>query len=217
MKFDSATYAVEAAVHGEGVLLGRSALVSADMAAGPARLPLRHQDEIPLERLRRLSVPRLAAEKGQAVSRLAVRRDESFRPGRGVISLRRPAIDSQSDDARDDRFDSEACLLQQSRQQPQNGRTRGLVTSDAATRRLHHPSGATGERLGKTCCMSVDPIRRRRRRRRRRRDKYARSAEIARKCNCLYGCCVACQGSAPGARGVVRRRWASQTACHRRF
>ena len=34
VKFDSATYAVEAAVHGEGVLLGRSALVSADMAAG---------------------------------------------------------------------------------------------------------------------------------------------------------------------------------------
>ncbi len=34
MRFDSATYAVEAAVHGEGVLLGRSALVSADLAAG---------------------------------------------------------------------------------------------------------------------------------------------------------------------------------------
>jgi LysR family glycine cleavage system transcriptional activator len=34
VKFDSATYAVEAAVHGEGVLLGRSALVSADLAAG---------------------------------------------------------------------------------------------------------------------------------------------------------------------------------------
>jgi LysR family glycine cleavage system transcriptional activator len=34
VRFDSATYAVEAAVHGEGVLLGRSALVSADMAAG---------------------------------------------------------------------------------------------------------------------------------------------------------------------------------------
>ena len=34
VKFDSATYAVEAAVHGEGVLLGSSALVSADMAAG---------------------------------------------------------------------------------------------------------------------------------------------------------------------------------------
>ena len=32
--FDSATYATEAAVHGEGVLLGRSALVSADLAAG---------------------------------------------------------------------------------------------------------------------------------------------------------------------------------------
>lgn len=32
--FDSATYASEAAVHGEGVLLGRSALVSADLAAG---------------------------------------------------------------------------------------------------------------------------------------------------------------------------------------
>ncbi|WP_445682009.1 transcriptional regulator GcvA [Radicibacter daui] len=34
LSFDSATYAVEAAVHGEGVLLGRSALVSAEMAAG---------------------------------------------------------------------------------------------------------------------------------------------------------------------------------------
>ena len=34
VKFDSAVYAVEAAVHGEGVLLGRSALVSADLAAG---------------------------------------------------------------------------------------------------------------------------------------------------------------------------------------
>lgn len=34
LKFDSATFAVEAAVHGEGVLLGRSALVSADLAAG---------------------------------------------------------------------------------------------------------------------------------------------------------------------------------------
>lgn len=34
VRFDSATYAVEAAVHGEGVLLGRSALVSADLAAG---------------------------------------------------------------------------------------------------------------------------------------------------------------------------------------
>lgn len=34
VKFDSAAYAVEAAVQGEGVLLGRSALVSADLAAG---------------------------------------------------------------------------------------------------------------------------------------------------------------------------------------
>jgi LysR family transcriptional regulator, glycine cleavage system transcriptional activator len=34
VKFDSAVYAVEAAVQGEGVLLGRSALVSADVAAG---------------------------------------------------------------------------------------------------------------------------------------------------------------------------------------
>ncbi|MBZ9746588.1 transcriptional regulator GcvA [Mesorhizobium sp. CO1-1-7] len=34
VRFDSATFAVEAAVHGEGVLLGRSALVSADLAAG---------------------------------------------------------------------------------------------------------------------------------------------------------------------------------------
>lgn len=34
VKFDSAVYAVEAAVHGEGVLLGRSALVSADLATG---------------------------------------------------------------------------------------------------------------------------------------------------------------------------------------
>jgi LysR family glycine cleavage system transcriptional activator len=34
LKFDSAAYAVEAAVQGEGVLLGRSALVSADLAAG---------------------------------------------------------------------------------------------------------------------------------------------------------------------------------------
>ncbi|RUV70677.1 MAG: transcriptional regulator GcvA [Mesorhizobium sp.] len=34
VSFDSATYAVEAAVHSEGVLLGRSALVSADLAAG---------------------------------------------------------------------------------------------------------------------------------------------------------------------------------------
>ena len=33
-KFESAAYAVEAAVQGEGVLLGRSALVSADLAAG---------------------------------------------------------------------------------------------------------------------------------------------------------------------------------------
>ena len=33
-RFDSATYATEAAVHGEGVLLGRSTLVSADLAAG---------------------------------------------------------------------------------------------------------------------------------------------------------------------------------------
>lgn len=32
--FDSATYATEAAVHGEGVLLGRSPLVSADLRAG---------------------------------------------------------------------------------------------------------------------------------------------------------------------------------------
>jgi LysR family transcriptional regulator, glycine cleavage system transcriptional activator len=34
VRFDSATFAVEAAVQGEGVLLGRSALVSADLAAG---------------------------------------------------------------------------------------------------------------------------------------------------------------------------------------
>ena len=34
VRYDSAAYAVEAAVHGEGVLLGRSALVSADLAAG---------------------------------------------------------------------------------------------------------------------------------------------------------------------------------------
>jgi LysR family glycine cleavage system transcriptional activator len=34
VRFDSATYAVEAAVHAEGVLLGRSALVSADLASG---------------------------------------------------------------------------------------------------------------------------------------------------------------------------------------
>jgi LysR family glycine cleavage system transcriptional activator len=34
VRFDSATYAVEAAVHGEGVLLGRSALVSAELATG---------------------------------------------------------------------------------------------------------------------------------------------------------------------------------------
>jgi LysR family glycine cleavage system transcriptional activator len=34
VRFDSAAYAVEAAIHGEGVLLGRSALVSADVAAG---------------------------------------------------------------------------------------------------------------------------------------------------------------------------------------
>jgi LysR family glycine cleavage system transcriptional activator len=34
VRFDSAGYAVEAAVQGEGVLLGRSALVSADLAAG---------------------------------------------------------------------------------------------------------------------------------------------------------------------------------------
>lgn len=34
VRFDSAAYAVEAAVQGEGVLLGRSALVSADIAAG---------------------------------------------------------------------------------------------------------------------------------------------------------------------------------------
>ena len=34
VRFDSATYAVEAAVHGEGVQLGRSALVSADLASG---------------------------------------------------------------------------------------------------------------------------------------------------------------------------------------
>lgn len=33
VKFDAAAYAVEAAVQGEGVLLGRSALVSADLAA----------------------------------------------------------------------------------------------------------------------------------------------------------------------------------------
>lgn len=34
VRFDSATYATEAAVHGEGVLLGRSTLVSADLTAG---------------------------------------------------------------------------------------------------------------------------------------------------------------------------------------
>lgn len=34
VRFDSAAYAVEAAVQGEGVLLGRSALVSNDLAAG---------------------------------------------------------------------------------------------------------------------------------------------------------------------------------------
>jgi LysR family glycine cleavage system transcriptional activator len=34
VRFESAAYAVEAAVQGEGVLLGRSALVSADLAAG---------------------------------------------------------------------------------------------------------------------------------------------------------------------------------------
>lgn len=34
VKFDSAAYAIEAAVQGEGVLLGRSALVAADVAAG---------------------------------------------------------------------------------------------------------------------------------------------------------------------------------------
>lgn len=39
VRFDSATFAVEAAVHGEGVLLGRSALVSADLAAGRLVVP----------------------------------------------------------------------------------------------------------------------------------------------------------------------------------
>jgi len=34
VRYESAAYAVEAAVHGEGVLLGRSALVSADLVAG---------------------------------------------------------------------------------------------------------------------------------------------------------------------------------------
>src|SRR5688500_20288818 len=34
LTFESAAYAVEAAVQGQGVLLGRSALVSADLAAG---------------------------------------------------------------------------------------------------------------------------------------------------------------------------------------
>lgn len=41
LKFDTAAYAVEAAIHGEGVLLGRSALVSADLAAGRLVRPFR--------------------------------------------------------------------------------------------------------------------------------------------------------------------------------
>lgn len=39
VRFDSAAYAVEAAVQGEGVLLGRSALVASDLAAGRLARP----------------------------------------------------------------------------------------------------------------------------------------------------------------------------------
>jgi len=39
VKFEFAAYAVQAVVQGEGVLLGRSALVSADLAAGRLVLP----------------------------------------------------------------------------------------------------------------------------------------------------------------------------------
>jgi LysR family glycine cleavage system transcriptional activator len=42
IRFDSAAFAVEAAVQGEGVLLGRSALVSADLAAGRLVRPFEH-------------------------------------------------------------------------------------------------------------------------------------------------------------------------------
>lgn len=54
VRFDSATYAVEAAVHGEGVLLDRSALASADLAARTAGAPLRPGAEIAVELLHRL-------------------------------------------------------------------------------------------------------------------------------------------------------------------
>jgi LysR family transcriptional regulator, glycine cleavage system transcriptional activator len=43
VRFDSATYATEAAVHGEGVLLGRSTLVSADLASGRLVRPFGHE------------------------------------------------------------------------------------------------------------------------------------------------------------------------------
>ena len=66
VKFDSATYAVEAAVHGEGVLLGRSALVSADMAAGRLVCPF----DIPMKSRSRYYVVYLAGALRQKKVRL---------------------------------------------------------------------------------------------------------------------------------------------------
>ena len=75
VRFDSATYAVEAAVHGEGVLLGRSALVSADLAAGrlvrPFDLALKSRWKYYVVYPER----RAAAEEGQGIPRLDLCRD----------------------------------------------------------------------------------------------------------------------------------------------
>jgi LysR family glycine cleavage system transcriptional activator len=42
LTFDSYTFAVEAAVQGEGVVLGRTMLVAADLAAGRLVRPFKH-------------------------------------------------------------------------------------------------------------------------------------------------------------------------------
>jgi LysR family glycine cleavage system transcriptional activator len=47
LTFDSATFAVESAVQGEGVVLGRTMLIAADLAAGRLIRPFRHELKSP--------------------------------------------------------------------------------------------------------------------------------------------------------------------------
>ena len=72
LTFNSATFAVESAVQGEGVVLGRTMLVSADLATGQAGAALRPRAEGGFEFLRGVSAGGDPAAEGEGVPGLAV-------------------------------------------------------------------------------------------------------------------------------------------------